>query len=157
MKVRISGKNETGKGLEVLRPFVNRMAGDSCKSHFTPRAHNSQDSDLHIRHFLLFLWKMKCRYLYLDSGGIPQGPVWLSQMRELYACGRIHAKTEICEERERIWSQLSSFPEITLVREEMEQAVNVNSNDRVAYERRMWRWLGLLVTLYVVYAAIQFL
>lgn len=106
--------------------------------------------------FLLFLWKMNRRYLYLDSAGNLQGPCWLSQMRELYEFGRIHAKTEICDESERIWMLLSSFPEITLVREEMEVALNGQSSEQAKYERRMWKWLGLLVALYAVYATIQF-
>jgi hypothetical protein len=53
---------------------------------------------------------------------------------------------------ENEWSHAQSFPEITTT--DMEMAVahgNGPDANRAAYERRMWWWLALLLTLYTVY------
>lgn len=100
---------------------------------------------------------MDQRYLYTNSAGELQGPFWLSQMRELFDVGKIHKRTEVCLDGENAWGPLTSFPEITLGRQEMERTILSNETaERKAYEQRLWVWLGLLSCLYALYAVISF-
>jgi hypothetical protein len=92
------------------------------------------------------------RYLYLDTSGSLQGPLWLSQMRELYAVGRLGARTEVCVQGDNQWDEIGRFPEITGATAEMEQQFAMGATTQQAtYERRLWRWLVLLLVLYAVY------
>ena len=92
------------------------------------------------------------RYLYLDASGKLQGPLWLSQMRDLYAVGRVTSRTEICVQGDNQWAIIGNFPEITNSMGEIErQHVNGPDPQRAAYERRMWRWLITLVLAYGAY------
>lgn len=92
------------------------------------------------------------RYLYLDASGKLQGPLWLSQMRDLYAVGRVTSRTEICVQGDNQWAIVGNFPEITNSMVEIER-LHITGPDpqRPAYERRMWRWLILLVLSYGLY------
>ncbi len=95
---------------------------------------------------------MTQRYLYVDANGNLQGPLWLSQIRELYALGKLSSSTEICIQGEA-WSMIHAFPEITSNEEELlqQQAATESPKQAATYERRMWYWLALLLGLYVVY------
>jgi hypothetical protein len=74
-------------------------------------------------------------------------------MRELYEYGRLTSRTEVCAEGESEWNTLSSYPEITGHRGEMETVLaDGKDTARIAYERRMWCWLAGLLSLYGVYA-----
>ena len=95
---------------------------------------------------------MNQRYLYLDTSGALQGPFWLSQMRELYAVGRLSSRTEVCVQGENQWDEIGRFPEITSATAEMERQLAAGlSPQRVAYERRLWRWLVVLLLVYAAY------
>ena len=100
---------------------------------------------------------MKVRYLYLDASGIMRGPLWLSQMRQLFALGRLSKRTQVCPEAENAWDTLENFPEIIASDQDLPDALQITGRSlATGYERRMWRWLALLLTLYVVYAVINF-
>jgi hypothetical protein len=92
------------------------------------------------------------RYLYLDASGKLQGPLWLSQMRDLYAVGRLSSRTEVCVQGDNQWAEIGRFPEITNSRMEAERDHLATKDDsQIAYERRMWRWLLILLGAYCVY------
>ena len=101
---------------------------------------------------------MNRRYYYLDSEGTLQGPFWLSQMREFVEYGRLHGRVEVCVQGEREWSPLSSFPELTMQRNELEEALHQGTAAATMnhYERRMWRWLMVLLALYAIYAYLNY-
>lgn len=86
-----------------------------------------------------------------------RGPLWLSQMRNLFAVGRITKRTQVCAEGENSWENLENFPELISADQDLSDALQSNgSSPPAGYERRLWGWLALLLTLYVVYAVIQF-
>ena len=100
---------------------------------------------------------MKIRYLYLDSSGNLQGPLWLSQMRELFSVGRVTKRTEVCPEGTQDWGVLENFPEITAAEAGLDQALaSHGASPKAAYERRMWLWLVALLVLYGVYAVVNY-
>lgn len=102
--------------------------------------------------FLQKIWKMKNRFFYLDGKGEMQGPLWLSQMRDLYGVGRLSNQTEVCREGDGLWDGIHAFPEITVQETQMRGTMqDVDAAQRKAYERRLWIWLAGLIVLYAVY------
>lgn len=100
---------------------------------------------------------MPPRYLYLDSSGNLQGPLWLSQMRELFALGRLTKRTEVCPNGQSDWGVLENFPEITSLELTLQRDFGTSvKTERQRYEGRMWRWLVILLGLYAIYALISF-
>ena len=100
---------------------------------------------------------MKIRYHYFDTSGILRGPLWLSQMRKLFAVGRITKRTQVCAEGENSWDNLENFPELFSADQDLSDALQrTRAPPSAGYERRLWGWLALLLTLYVVYAVIHF-
>ncbi len=100
---------------------------------------------------------MKIRYHYFDASGILRGPLWLSQMRKLFAVGRISNRTQVCAEGENSWENLENFPEIISADQDLSDTLQTTCpSPSAGYERRLWGWLALLLTLYVVYAVIHF-
>ena len=86
-----------------------------------------------------------------------RGPLWLSQMRQLFAVGRLSKRTQVCAEGENTWENLENFPEIVSSAHDLPDAMHAAPNSPTAgYERRLWGWLALLLTLYIVYAVIHF-
>ena len=86
-----------------------------------------------------------------------RGPLWLSQMRQLFAVGRLSKRTQVCAEGENTWENLENFPEIVSSARDLPDAMRAAPKSPTAgYERRLWGWLALLLTLYIVYAVIHF-
>lgn len=94
------------------------------------------------------------RYRYLDYDGNLQGPLWLSQMRELYHNGRLSKSTEITIEGSNEWEELQYHPEITAIHADLKDLPPVRSRPQTNMRRlAVWMW-GLLI-LYVVYVVIN--
>lgn len=78
-------------------------------------------------------------------------------MRNLFAVGRITKRTQVCAEGENSWENLENFPELISADQDLSDALrSTGSSPAAGYKRRLWGWLALLLTLYVVYAVIQF-
>jgi hypothetical protein len=94
------------------------------------------------------------RYYYRDAGGKTQGPLWLSQMRELLSYGRISRRTEVCTTADATWYALAEFPEIALLsRTEAEQVIQkeVAQAAQKRREQRLLIYAGIAILAYLYF------
>jgi hypothetical protein len=89
------------------------------------------------------------RYLYMNEDGNIHGPFWLSQMRDLWAKGKLRDSTEICMEGATKWDRIEFYPEIY----ESEARLPFFSNMRKAKSDpgRLVAWLIVLLLGFAVY------
>ncbi|MBP7949982.1 MAG: DUF4339 domain-containing protein [Verrucomicrobiales bacterium] len=102
---------------------------------------------------------MSAQFLYLGSDGQMKGPLWLSQIRELFHSGRISRSTEVCDLQEKVWLPLEQFPEIVEDRETARDFLMSESSQQFRIGRsdtkRLVAWLVVLLFAYATYVLVN--
>lgn len=89
------------------------------------------------------------RYHYTNSEGTIHGPLWLSQMRDLWKGGKINMRTEVCMDGTKRWEQVEFFPEI--YDEDARLPVFAKLRRSKSDNGRLIAWLVVLLLGFAVY------